>query len=261
MGKVYILGAGFSVEGGLPTLANFFREVDDKKSKTDLNGGGVPTEGNAFERILKLKDRKDGEGNPLNMESAFTAIRNSSSALDDLAQECGGLKALEKDFLYTVCRTFHLCWCDSRASSRSLYRRFLEAARREQATLITFNYDLILDNLAFDMGWQMDYGFAFDRGNTINFEENHPKLQEHGVRLLKMHGSQNWFKCNSCGKEHAKIDFRDTWMSNRGSSVVQRRELPAMPQEDDGLPYRATIGQQGQAGRRAVAGRLGRCPT
>lgn len=208
--RVYVLGAGFTAQAGLPTLSNFFRQVKEKKNRTDTYEGKI--EQDTFEKVLKLKEHNNQTHD---MESAFTLISDEKFDVRKFGQGYTDREQLKRDFLYTVCRTLHLCWTDGRRDSRCLYRNFLKRVIEEQATLITFNYDLILDNLFFDMGLLPYYGFEVNERNTINFNSNSPGLRESGVTFLKMHGSQGWFKCNSCEREFAKIDVHDNWPSHR----------------------------------------------
>ena len=223
MKKVYVLGAGFSAQADLPILSDFFNKVENKKDKTDRYEG-KEIEKETFERVLKLKLGKDKDGNSYNMESAFTAICEKFDIIKKLDKSFTDGEQLKKDFLYTVCRTYHLCWTDGGKNSRCLYRRFLERVIKEQAIMITFNYDLILDNLFFDMRLLPYYGFELNAENTINFNSNFPGLKESGVTFLKMHGSQQWFKCNLCEKELTKIDLNDNWPSHRSNKDTSSGE-------------------------------------
>lgn len=212
MKKVYVLGTGFSVQGGIPTLAKFFSKVKEKKDKVDAYNKEEKIEEETFERILHLEKYGD-------METAFSEISNDVFDLEGFNKEYKlnykDKDELIKDFLYTTCRTFHLCWTDGGREHKCLYQRFLEKVIKENATLITFNYDLILDNLFFTMGLVPYYGFELNKENTINYDSNRCQLKESGVTFLKLHGSQQWFKCKSCGKEFTKIDLEDNWPSHR----------------------------------------------
>ncbi len=212
MRKVYVLGSGFSVQGGLPTIDNFFQKVNEKKGATDLNSS-MPVEREAFDRTLTLQ--QDKSGNRRNMEDAFSAISEDDFDFDK--SSITNIEQLRNDFLYTVCRTMHLCWTDgNRDTSRCLYRRFLEHTIEEGAALVTFNYDVILDNLFFDMNLLPEYGFELHDKNAIHYNVFASRMVSSGTSYLKMHGSQKWFKCKECGREFVKIDQGDNWPSNRG---------------------------------------------
>ena len=67
---------------------------------------------------------------------------------------------------------------------------FDEHGRRDSRknVVITFNYDLVLDDALLRVGFQPWYG------------HDSSEMQSDGVSLLKLHGSANWAVCSGCGK-------------------------------------------------------------
>ncbi len=226
---VFVLGAGFSRPGGIPVLNEFFDEV-----KKHINEVNSDKERKRFEYTLKLenyiiqnkiKERPD-------MESAFVFI-------DDLQKEkiqkLPGfeitVEELRRHFLYTIFRTFSLCWIhDSPPYGRGnkykdkgkefvikhLYKNYIFSLLRTNATVITFNYDLIIDNLLMMNDIVPKYSNnrveylnkkdIEDKGHNLEFSNN--------FKLLKLHGSLNWFICNKCKRIYIKIDVEDNYSTN-----------------------------------------------
>ncbi len=73
----------------------------------------------------------------------------------------------------------------------SLYRRLLAQAPPESTSLISLNYDLLLDHALFTMGIEPDYSLDF-------FDGHHAPSPRRTFRLYKLHGSLNWGYCPSC---------------------------------------------------------------
>ena len=84
--------------------------------------------------------------------------------------------------------------CDARAEDEpdnGLYQRLLDCLPREHLTLISLNYDTLLDGAIRRAGLRPDYGLDF---------LYHPESpQDHpAIKLFKLHGSLNWGYCPSC---------------------------------------------------------------
>lgn len=63
-----------------------------------------------------------------------------------------------------------------------------------------FNYDILMDNALRsidkfnDFGYKMHFNYAY---NGLDWEKTSNNTQS--ITMLKLHGSLNWLKCNSCG--------------------------------------------------------------
>jgi len=82
------------------------------------------------------------------------------------------------------------------------YTTFLQQLFRESRTLtvITFNYDLLLEQILDDINLRYDYGTA----GAVEFDDDtrRKRLRRSGLQLtvLKVHGSANWGVCRGCRK-------------------------------------------------------------
>jgi len=83
-----------------------------------------------------------------------------------------------------------------------MYVDFLEKIWKESRTLaiITFSYDLLLEQLLDDL----DLCFAYGAGEAIEFDDGRRRgrlhRSGHDLQLLKLHGSSNWGVCRGCSK-------------------------------------------------------------
>jgi hypothetical protein len=68
--------------------------------------------------------------------------------------------------------------------------------------IISFNYDLLLDNALFetnnltDTGYNIPFLRKYNIDNWLRPDETRSKIQ-----LLKLHGSMNWLRCTICGSD------------------------------------------------------------
>lgn len=84
------------------------------------------------------------------------------------------------------------------------YNKFIEHVVEAKSTVITFNYDLLLENLLTKYGWQPYHGYGvnvppvYEAMPTARHTYLRQSLNEasdmrwHEVTLLKLHGSINW---------------------------------------------------------------------
>jgi NAD-dependent SIR2 family protein deacetylase len=103
---------------------------------------------------------------------------------------------------------------------------FTEASRTaHRPTVITFNYDLLIEQILDDAGLDYDFGGVqdiriFDRRRLRRLKNNYP-----AIRLLKLHGSIGWGLCHGC--ESAK----------EGSAVATVFEEAYIPRSRSRCPY------------------------
>lgn len=89
------------------------------------------------------------------------------------------------------------------------YTDFLSDLHPESRTLtvITFNYDLLLEQILDDIGLRFDHGAP----GTIEFDDDdrRRRLRRSGphLQVLKLHGSANWGVCRGCRKAGEYVDL------------------------------------------------------
>ncbi|MHA2245404.1 MAG: SIR2 family protein [Candidatus Hodarchaeales archaeon] len=81
---------------------------------------------------------------------------------------------------------------------KKLVKQLKEEGELYNTTFITTNYDLIMDEvLRAEAKVDIDYGFPFSLPEKWK-KFWRPPRKEFQVKLLKIHGSLNWYYCNTC---------------------------------------------------------------
>lgn len=181
---VYVIGAGFSAGLGYPLTSDLLVRLWERiggKFQEDLtrvirfhHPGFDPTRFSSFPNVEQLLSEM------LVNEELFDASRQYEGRFT--RQD---LRDLQRDLLLKIAEWFHELAKGARPSEPKIewLKKFADRVRRENAAIISFNWDLILDELLF--GDELDaaaYGLGEERG-------------EHPI-LLKPHGSLNWFEEN-----------------------------------------------------------------
>lgn len=221
--NVYILGAGFSANAGAPVMSDFIERAKLLRDDTRL---GLPSEDQkTFERVFKrLGELRVAQAK---MEIDIENIEHLFSLLD-MDIEFGGKRegTLRKDLIFLILRTLEKTirkenlakygrglpmqqGDDKGKYSKGVLANYVElfsafASRRWirgplgipqegrcQDTIITMNYDCLVDDYLTSMGVQPAY--------ALQDAELPRELRRYGyeIGMLKLHGSANWFKCNS----------------------------------------------------------------
>ena len=175
---VYVIGAGFSAGLGYPVTAGLLEKIWlrlDSPLRRDLR------------KVIKFHhpdfDPAKRASFP-NIEQLLTEI-NVNLTLFDASRENQGsfeksdLEEVRDGLLSTVATWFHELYGGAAASP--WLPRFSQRLREEHATVISFNWDLVLEQQLFEGApTAKDYGLTKVRGK--------------GPRLLKPHGSLNWYE-------------------------------------------------------------------
>ena len=178
---IYVIGAGFSAGLGFPVTGDLLVRLWSK-IESDLKS--------QLERVIRFHhpgfDSNKFTSFP-NVEQLLSEMQINEQLFDASRQYEGkftkqDLKDLQRDFLLEVARWFHEIAGKIRLSAPKYewLKRFRDQIVAEDAAIISFNWDLVLDQLLFgDAINGASYGLAGDSG---------------GPMLLKPHGSLNWFE-------------------------------------------------------------------
>lgn len=197
---VYVLGAGASCHTGAPLLADFL-----VKARLLFEGKRELKYKKSFERVFKWIEGLRGSAYYVdfdldNIEHIFSLADMSKQ----LSLENG--EQLFSDLRYIIMETLDTCQINFTGeyfTPDDTYRNFalrlteLNQQRSnianqynnlfERDTIISFNYDVMLD-----------YAFESERlGIDYNINSN-TKHNTEGFHVLKLHGSTNWAKCINC---------------------------------------------------------------
>lgn len=221
---VFFLGAG-ATRGAVRHVV-----VNNKRIRPPLNRdffavaetfarshGHKPAIADRLERVRRVfVDEFPTRGKwPLPMETAFSLLYVSKDFPEIYARSAGrprqaGARREIEDFLRL---TFGiLSTIETHAPEDNHYSTLVSAVRPED-TIITLNYDTLLDSELVRAGWNPHYGYDLpgDR-RKMKWHMAQPPWQEHlnGVRLLKLHGSLNWYIRGSYERINKVFDAKPT---------------------------------------------------
>ncbi len=203
---VFILGAG-ATRGAVPhVLVNLkrikpplnrdFFTVLETFAKAESGGNRISSRFSALKKALKRDFPTKGQW-PMPMETAFSLLYISKDFPEIFSGSAGrprdaGSRREIEDFLRL---TFALLnRITALADSSNLYAK-LVAALEPKDTVITLNYDTVLDGALLSQGWNPISGYCVTGGrHKFKWHISRPPLTSSlaDVRLLKLHGSLNW---------------------------------------------------------------------
>ncbi len=186
--KVYVIGAGFSAGLGYPLANNLLIEVWDRMSRQDRT---------ALHKVIRFHypnfNPKHKTTFPY-IEALLTKMRVNLDMFDMSRPADGNftkkkLLNLEGRLLYAISIWFHELY--KGASDANWLQNFVGRLNRENAIVISFNWDLVLDYELFSDGLD-EYSYGF-------------KARKSAVKLLKPHGSLNWYAESEVASVNASL--------------------------------------------------------
>lgn len=245
--NVYILGAGFSAERGLPVVKNFMFEMRDAYDW--LLSAGRVHEYQAIERVLEF--RHDAAASAYRVKIDLENIEE----LFSLASASTGFKRsrdLSKSIRVAIAAT--LDYCRTKIAERKVfvygpcaipfYKPYLKASEilgqheyrdipayqhylrsmlcstdgsTVENTILSFNYDTLVEEALSNMNVGFSYGF---KTNTVSYRANLRKFAKPDVKLLKLHGSVNWAHLEQAGTGVSQLTVFDTYDAVREARAV-----------------------------------------
>ncbi len=178
---VYVIGAGFSVGLGFPLTNGMLDYIWD--------GLDNPTK-KLLPKIIEFHNgtfnRNDLLSHP-NIEDLLTQIDTNIALFEHTRQEEGTftkseVEAVKNNILNTIVTKFHIQAEDVFGDLSSKFQwlsAFKKLVQEQKATIISFNYDLIIEQLLFDNDLSASH-YGFGKGSREQ------------IRILKPHGSLNW---------------------------------------------------------------------
>lgn len=173
---VYLLGAGFSSDAGVPTMKNFLHGV--RQTEADCHSEPAYQ---VLRRAITFAQKAGSD----NIEDLLIAAVNEPAFFDLIWAFGLTINHFSRQFLSRCQAGDDIGW----------YETFARIIASADAHILTFNYDLILEEvLWWRIGCLEDY--------VIPFHEvrHRPPLREsrHTVPLYKLHGSVSWLWCLDC---------------------------------------------------------------
>jgi len=183
--SVYILGAGFSKGIGLPVSNEFLTPESFDYLKQQLKSN--PT---SIKKIQNLQSyvqfRFDNNYCENNIESVLNHVATAKYLEMESMTESDNYSADEifEDLLWYIARLIK----EKSSTANTIpveYTNFLNHVYENGDSIISFNYDLLLESLLMMTGNMYRYG--------IDEKKDNEQL------VLKLHGSLNWGNCEKCG--------------------------------------------------------------
>lgn len=176
---VYVIGAGFSAGLGFPTIKTLLPTVWGRLESSDADRLAAiirfhhpdfdPSVANTFPNIEQLLSEMKAN------EELFPASRPATGNFT-----VGRLRTRRKRLLLAIAEWFHSIQSDALSATPDWLTKISDRMHSENAQIISFNWDLVLDQLLFgDHLSPRSYGLA--KGGS-------------GPRLIKPHGSLNWYE-------------------------------------------------------------------
>lgn len=224
--NVFILGAGFSAAAGAPVIDNF---LDVAKQVFKRNGSGMgDIAKESYEAVFNYRKQKDALSAKVridldDIEHLFSTLELESEYLDSTLLKTK--RQLIHMIIDTLDRTIqpgstkeflpidrikaHVLkrYGLDVMPSTNTYSQFVLltigalSGTDYDSAFVTFNYDLIVDNILGAFNVRPDYGI------TGRFDPE-PATAVRSVPVIKLHGSANWGDCNNSLCEGQPIFFQ-----------------------------------------------------
>lgn len=241
MPTVYILGAGASAgyEGSYigercPSTQNFF-EVASRMLDIDSRGETAPgfsqmtcLQLTKFLRNYYNTNMRELDKAGLNMEDVLTFLDLELEYSDSL-EEIAFLSIARQEFLnlmaFTFARVLNGAPCKHHAA--------IAASLRPGDTVISFNYDLLMDQAMKSKcpRWSESTGYGMPATMVMGRKSRAPAAGPctgSGILLLKLHGSFNWLTCRDCESFYLLENY--TIENNKFMNEKCRRETGEPPE-------------------------------
>jgi len=192
--RIYFLGAGASREAGIPTQKELWEQIQEKFDQT---GDRQVKQVLDFAAYINFAE-PDTKVN-INTAELLTIIDLALEQNVSLGKyEADILRRIRDVLVHTMCETLESAVLKERYG---VLAEFCPTLTNED-TIISLNYDTVIDHILRDCMGQIDYGFSF---NHV-FGEESLCIQDRRQLLLKPHGSLNWRYCSRCN--HIYLDIK-----------------------------------------------------
>jgi len=217
--NVYILGAGFSVDAGIPVLKDFLHSM--RASLNWLRNQGREHEREATSQVLRFRKQAASAAlrvdlNIENIEDLFSlaaasgqyplaqSVSTAIAATLDYSIEHAKPQFFEarvnhaftgpndweekhKDAEYSICRIpYYDVYAGLLTGKAGTPDRYMKN------TIITFNYDCVLDDAV--KKWKVPVWYGFEK-DSVEYDNSSTCAQgstDQTLPILKLHGSVNW---------------------------------------------------------------------
>jgi hypothetical protein len=241
--NVYILGAGFSADAGLPLIGNFMHRMRD--GLPWLVEQGWEEEVASIRHLLSFRQEAAGAALRVsvdveNIEDLFSlaAATGSSQLESDVIKAIAGTLAFAEktagstEMLLEVPKDLQVLTTWAREGERyvrlnkydfylAVMLDYFDANAKDENAIITFNYDTVVESAARRLGLSWDYAFA--KGSmryepTAAYSPN--VVSTSAFQLLKIHGSVSWALPGRPGHKLTAYDSYDDVREDQSTPVL-----------------------------------------
>lgn len=205
-----------------------------------LRGTLPPLDGDFFTQAQRLSRKKPerlireliegtvelfGENFSLTMEGFLTQVEHLSHVFEDYKLPGKPAKNLYLEMRSSFLQVLAAVLDEAVGrDEKCVYHRRLVKSLTPDDTVLSFNYDWLMDSSLREHGenkWNPRIGYAVGVYKDANCKywackkNGKPQFSSESVRLLKMHGSMNWFPV-SPDRKHPKVRLRQRWWHQNG---------------------------------------------
>lgn len=196
MKTVYILGAGCSVEDDVPLVDNFFQIAFQK-----INGNLTRSQDKKFRAVRSFREEVLPGSN---IEQLLGYIDLKLILHDNDSVIRRKFLILRRQLLYLIFKTIGENIIQGRSENyKNFLRNHLNYNLINDVTVISFNWELLLDNIIFEPLFRLE-NLCVDYGTDFEMIKEDGLLisayRGSSYKLLKLHGSMNWMCCWKCHK-------------------------------------------------------------
>ncbi|MBY5502336.1 hypothetical protein HFO82_27480 [Rhizobium leguminosarum] len=180
---VYVIGAGFSAGLGFPTIGNLLPRMWSR-----IEAAGFANEMASIVRFHHPSFNPARPDSYPSIEELLSEMQANSQLFDSSRPATGnftsaGLEKCRQMLLLELAKWFHELQREALATPKPWLDALVDRMKAEEAQIISFNWDLVLDQMLFGAELKRSsYGFA-------------RKLS--GPTLIKPHGSLNWYRAET----------------------------------------------------------------
>ncbi len=213
---VYVLGAGATYDAGGPLTRDFFarnRKYDDRIYERHFLGN------KKYEAIAAVYDDWKLQHKNPDIEKFFNEVATRDVYGDfDVPNTNERISPSKvRDWLVWHMSTYVHRSCSAQRNPPTYYFDFIELLKKRghPGSILTFNYDLVFDKLILDRYNAIDYGLP--RANVYV----KPRSLDiwSGIQVLKLHGSLNWTRCDTCERIDVTLKSRAHLERRKGCTI------------------------------------------
>jgi NAD-dependent SIR2 family protein deacetylase len=211
---VYVLGAGASYDAGGPLIRDFFSMQSGRSER--VHSDYFLSDGK-FRSLQAAYEKWASQTKDPNVEGFFQRVAYQRLMRKDFDTNLPGV-TLNPETLYRYLVWYIAAYVKSSVADQGnppgYYRDFARSLRQwgKRYSVLTFNYDLVLERALLREYGELDYKLGRIRGL---------KKFSKGVPLIKLHGSLNWSWCSGC--EEVYVDEKPTAANYRREACPRSR--------------------------------------